>query len=381
MVNIEAHRSGSMTKMKQAVIALLTLIFLWGCAGPEKRKIPTVFYPTPPERPRLQFLHALSTEIDLGRKQSAFQEYLLGKPKTTKRIGKPYDIGSCKGKIYFVDRAYKKLLFLDLSEKRLDLVRDERLGTLVNPSGIFVTADDVKYVADMKRKQVLAFGSDNQFLRAYGGKDMFGKPVDVAVYGDRLYVCDMEKHQVLVLERGTGAPKGTIGGPGQGEGALYKPTHVIVDHKGYVYVNNAFNYKINTYDPKGAFVRSYGYHGDGLGAFARPKGLAIDKSGHLYVVDSAFENVQIFDSASGDLLLFFGGAGTGPGKMYLPSGIHIDYENVGYFKRYVDRDFKIEYLIYVANTFGRSKIGVYGFGKWVGPPLSGEKGGSTGQGQ
>ncbi len=377
-MNTDGHPA-MITKIKHAAIALLAIILFWGCAaGPEKKKSASIFYPPPPERPRLQFLYGISTEMDLGREQSGFRNYLLGEPEKTRNIGKPYDIGSSKGKIYFIDRAYKKLLFLDLADKRMEFLKDEGWGALGNPSGIWITADDVKYVADMKRKQVVVFGGGNKFLRAYGDNDLFGKPVDVAVYGENVYVCDMDKHRVFILDKNTGHVKGALGKQETVEkGALYKPSHVFVDHTGNVYVNNAFSYRISKYDSKGAFVRSYGYHGDGLGSFARPKGLAIDKAGHLYVVDSAFENVQIFDSASGRLLLFFGGAGVSHGKMYLPAGLHIDYENVEYFNQYADKDFKIEYLIYVANRYGNSKIGVYGFGEWVGAPLSGERREST----
>ncbi|NOY67900.1 MAG: hypothetical protein GXP53_00170, partial [Deltaproteobacteria bacterium] len=96
-----------------------------------------------------------------------------------------------------------------------------------------------------------------------------------------------------------------------------------------------------------------------------------DKQDNLYAVDAAFENVQIFDK-KGQLLLFFGGSGTGSGKLYLPAGISIDYKNVKYFSKFADPNFALEYLIYVTSTYGKNKLNVYGFGKWVGETLPGE---------
>ena len=123
------------------------------------------------------------------------------------------------------------------------------------------------------------------------------------------------------------------------------------------------------FDSNGKFIKSFGYQGDTIGAFARPKGLDIDMEGHLYVVDTAFENVQIFDDDTAEPLLFFGGFGPTPGSMYLPSGIYIDYLNVEYFRKYVDKDFSAKYLVYIGNMLGEKKLNVYAFGEWIGPPL------------
>ncbi|MEF9437619.1 MAG: 6-bladed beta-propeller [Candidatus Mariimomonas ferrooxydans] len=158
-------------------------------------------------------------------------------------------------------------------------------------------------------------------------------------------------------------------GLGAKEGKLYKPTHVIVDKEGNLFVNDSFNFRIQMFTQNGKYVKTFGYQGDTMGGFARPKGLDIDRQGHLYVVDTAFENVQIFDSKSTDLLLFFGGFGPAPGSMYLPSSIYIDYQNLEYFKRYADKDFSLKYLVYVGNLLGNKKLNVYGFGKWIGAPL------------
>jgi sugar lactone lactonase YvrE len=360
--------------MKRTVFVLITIIMLLGCAtAPPKKEIETVFYPPLPQRPRLQFLYSITAEEDLGRKWSAFDEFLLGKVESRIKIVKPYDIGSSNGRIYILDRTYKKIFILDLASSKFEFLKDRRLGTLNDPSGIWITADDIKYVADMGRKQIVAFDRDDKFLKAYGGKELFDKPVDVAVHENTLYVCDMNKHQVFALDKDTGKPMLTIGKIGAKEGQFYKPTHVIVDYVGNIFVNDAFNFRIQKFDPRGNFVKSFGFHGDGVGAFARPKGLAIDREGHLYVADAAFENVQIFDGKTAKLLLFFGGAGAAPGSMYLPAGVHIDYTNVDYFAKFVDKDFRLKYLLYVANMFGNHKLNVYGFGEWVGPSLPGEE--------
>jgi hypothetical protein len=125
------------------------------------------------------------------------------------------------------------------------------------------------------------------------------------------------------------------------------------------------------FDKGGAFVKVIGYQGSHPGAFVRPKGLDIDRDGHLYVADAGFEIIQIFDVDSAEPLLPFGKYGPAPGSTYLPAGVHIDYDNVAYFSRYADPDFRVEYLVYVGNMLGDRKLNVYGFGEWVGPSLKG----------
>ena len=340
-----------------------------GCASiPEKQVMSPapVFYPALPQRPRLQFLHSISGENDLGKKQSAFQEFLFGK-RHDQFLGKPYDVAASKGKIYVMDRMYKKIVIMDLKGKRMSFLNDSGIGSFGDPAGIWVSNEDIKYVADMQRKQVVAFDENDHFFRTYGSLEVFEKPIDVAVYGNRIYVVDMGKEQLFILDRDTGQLIKAVGKKGE----FFKPSHVTVGPSGNVFVTDAFHFLIKKFSPDGEFLNTIGFHGDQIGGFSRPKGEAVDKNGRLYVVDAAFENVQIFDD-QGRILLFFGGPGTGPGNLYLPAGIAIDEENTAYFQEFADPNFKLEYLVYVTSMFGKSMLNVYGFGHWIGESLPGE---------
>jgi len=359
-----------MLKINGLLIAVLQVAVLSGCAGTVEKKAEATFYPPLPQQPRLQFLLPITGEEDIGAKQdSGLKEWLIGKQASAKRIRRPHDIASSKGRIYVLDRTFKKILYFDLEKKSLDYIRDEREGALSEPMGLWVTPDDVKYVADKGRKQVLLFDKDNQYIRAYGDKDLFEEPMDVAVYQDRVYVLDYSKMVVVVLDRESGTVLQTIGEPGTDEGKLNRPTHISVDHEGNIYVNDGFNYRVQKFDPKGNYLKHFGYQGDTLGGFARPKGVAVDHTGLVYAVDTAFENTQIFHPDTAEPLLFFGGYGLHAGSMYMPTSVNVDYENLNYFEQYADKDFKLKYLVYVGNQLGQHKLNVYGFGEWVGAPL------------
>jgi len=86
----------------------------------------------------------------------------------------------------------------------------------------------------------------------------------------------------------TGEVIQTIGVLGNDEGEFYKPAQISVDVQGNLYVTDAFNYRIQKFNPNGDFVKVIGFHGDAPGAFARPKGLSIDDEGFLLQTRPAF---------------------------------------------------------------------------------------------
>jgi DNA-binding beta-propeller fold protein YncE len=355
--------------MKKLTVVISMLIICMGCAAiSEEPAAPpaALFYPPLPDRPRLQYLYSISAEHDLGKIQSALQEFIFGKIEGPS-LGRPYDVAAAKGKIYILDRMVKKIVILDLADKKMSFLDDHGIGRLVDPAGIWVSADGFKYVADMQRKQVLAFDDTNRFLRTYGSQAIFEKPVDVAVYGNRMYVIDMGKEQLFILDRDIGQVITAVGAKGE----LFKPSHVTVGPAGDVYVTDAFHFRVKHFAADGRSLDSIGFHGDQVGGFVRPKGAAVDQNGRLYVVDAAFENVQIFDD-QGRMLLFFGGPGNGPGNLHLPSGIAIDNDNTAWFQKFADPHFKLEHLVYVTNLFGKNMLNVYGFGHWIGESLPGE---------
>ncbi len=314
------------------------------------------FYPKPPQQPRLQFLTTINSEDELKSRDISLTT------STFLKIKRPYDMGSVNGRIYISDRKFLKVLVVDLNQRTL-----RSIAGPYEAAGIWVTDDDYKYIADFSNRQIIVFDDNNKIAGIYKNDELFDKPTDVAVFEDRIYVCDLNKHQIFVIDKDSGDIIHQIGGVGTEEGKFYKPTHVIVDREGNLYVNDFFNLRIQKLDPDGNHIRSFGQPGDTLGAFARPKGISIDREGHLYAVDAAFENVQIFDNETTDLLLFYGVFGLEPGNTYLPNAIFIDYHNVNYFKQYAHKDFDLQYLVYVGNTWGPVRLNVYGFGNWIGP--------------
>jgi DNA-binding beta-propeller fold protein YncE len=352
---------------------MFVFAMFFGCAGQEIKKEagPVIFYPALPQKPRVQFLKYIMIETDLAKKTTTFDEFLFGEEVKIRRIGRPIDIGSAKGKIYVADRLFKAILIIDLVKNEFVNMRTTGIGYISEPGGMWMTDDGIKYIVDMGRKQVLVYDALDQFVTAYGEREQFERPVDVAVHESRVYVSDLARNSVIVVDKNTGQTIQEIGELGKDEGQLYKPSYLAIDKEGNLFVTDGFNYRIQMFDSSGKYIKSFGFQGDKPGTFARPKGIAVDREDHLYAVDAAFENIQLFDIETKDLLLHFGQSTGAAGSMYLPAPVYVDYHNVDYFQKFADKDFKLKYVLIVGNLVGNKRVGVYGFGDWIGPILPG----------
>lgn len=343
--------------------AVLSGILLLSACVETPRDTGTVFYPPLPELPRVQFLTTINTDKDIGGKSGSF---LFGSDRESAQLVRPFDVAHEKGKIYIADASLRAIVIVDLVAKKFDYIEETKGGPFRNPMGIFIAENGHKYIADAGREQVIVLDENNEFHRAYGKKGQF-RPLAVAVDGDRVYVVDVQESEIEVLDRLSGESIGKIGGTGTEDGRFQWPTRVTLDAEGSLFVTDFLNFRIQKLDKNGRFIRAIGENGSFPGATPRPKGIAVDSKGYLYVVDGAFELVQIFDSNSAEVLMGFGKFGPKPGGNWLPSGVGIDYDNLDYFSKYVDKNFRADYLVYVVNQSGFRKLNVYAFGEWIGP--------------
>lgn len=346
------------------------LALLTGCvATPSKAPVQkeAVFYPRPPDAPRIQHLatYASARDLETAKERSGLKNFLLGEEKLEEALVRPYGVAMSKGKIYVADSRGPGLAIFDLKAKTFSLMSGSGSGRMQRPINVSIDADGTKYVTDTARNQVLVYDKGDRFLAAYGGKGEF-KPVDIAIAGERLYVVDIEHHEVQVLDKRSGKLQFKFGRTGlDAEKALHQPTNLAIGREGDIYVVETGNFRVARFTPEGKFVRHYGEAGQVPGQFARPKGIAMDRAGRMYVGDAAFQNVQIFDH-DGRILMAFGQPVDNSPGLNLPAGIAIDYDDVALFRGLAAPGFTIEYLILVVSQFGPNQVDVFGFGKMSG---------------
>jgi 6-bladed beta-propeller len=316
-----------------------------------------VVYPSPPDTARFQYLRTINSSEYFGQR-TGFAAFIMGK-EPVMPIGKPYGISVRNGILYICDPVITGLEKFNFATRKFSTFIPGGLGRLRSPLTCFVDSDEHMFVADPGRKDVVEFDKQENFVARYGDTGAF-KPTEVLVYKNRVWVTNPGSHTINIYDHATHDlvehfPRAYEAGD---DGFLYSPYNfTITDDE--VYVTDFGDFKIKIFDHAGKFLRSVGSYGTNIGQFVRPKGIAVDREQNLFVVDAGFENVQIFNKES-QLLMFFGGSYKGPGDMWLPAKVVIDYDHNKYFEKYVDKHFDLKYLVFVSNQYGPDKINVYG---------------------
>ncbi len=343
-----------------ALLAGICGVASFGCTTPSNTDWGPVFYPPPPQRPRIQFLTSIENAQDVEDSTGALTTFLVGDQKTDRSFRKPTAVASHDGVIYVADPGWDTVLTVDLEEKNFDSIGDRGTGKLQIPVALAIDSTGNKFIADTGRRQVVQFNERNEFVRAYGNPEKL-RPTGVAVSDHFLYVVNRNENRVETYDRMSKKKIGEFGEFGQRKGQFNIPTSIVRNKDGHLFVTDSANFRIQEFDAQGEYIKEFGFLGDGPGTFARPRGASVDRSGHLFVADAAFENVQIWDISNAQVLLAFGGSGVGPGNMYLPASVHVDYDLVDQFRKYVDSEFNLEYVVIVANNYGPHKLAIFGF--------------------
>ncbi len=338
---------------------------LGGCASTEGKKTPVFYFPTPPDEPRLQYLFSFCTQKQLnGGNDNSFLSYVTGRKVPETGLGKPYGAASGKGKLYICDTELGGVVEVDLAKRRMGMLDAQGEGELKMPLNMSVDTDGSLYVADTGRNQVVIFDAKENFVGAIGKVGEL-KPRDVVVNQTRIYVADLQTHNVHVYDKVTreklfDIPRGNDATNREIE--IQTPTNLALDSRGRLYVADTGHFRVKVFDAEGKFIYSVGEFGDGLGQFSRLKGIAVDQENRLYAVDAMSQVVQMFDDQK-QLLMFFGDPTISPKFDNLPAKVLVDYDNLKYFSNMVAPGFKAQFLVYVINQFGPHKVSVYAFGQ------------------
>ncbi|HYS43465.1 MAG TPA: hypothetical protein VEM32_05740, partial [Geobacteraceae bacterium] len=327
-----------------------------GCAT--SQKFPPLFWPAPPDAPRIQYLTAIKDSTDVEEKASVSLLDLGKKEKGVTPIVKPYGIAVKKGKIYICDTIQAEVVILDLPGKKVaTLSGNKGEGRLKKPINVAVDDDGFIYVSDTVRREVLKYTPDGAYLKVVA-HDL--KPMGIAVDELYLYVLDGEKMLIRLFDRGTGEQVRSFGQEGDERGRLFTPLGIGLDGKGGVYVTN-MDGRIIQFDRDGHPLKMFGKLGSSLSEYVRPRSVVLDRDGIMYVVDAGTQDVRMMTEMF-QLLLEFPAPGS-RGALNVPAGIAVSEENLPYYQQFAEPDFVLERVIFVVSQFGDHKISIYGLGK------------------
>jgi DNA-binding beta-propeller fold protein YncE len=304
-------------------------------------------FPPPPEQARFHFERTImsSADITIEDRETKWKRILTGETDESTGFSKPFDVEACQGRIYVSDTVRRAVLMFDVPNAKFSEIGLDEPGALRKPLGMAVDADCNLYVVDGTMRRVVVYDQDGNFLKAFGGMDMFERPshVDVDAVAQYAYVVDTggvsnELHRIRVFDIASGQHVFDIGERGSGRGQFNLPRDIAVGPDNRIYVVDGANFRVQVFEADGTFVKTFGSIGVYPGQFSRPKGVDTDPEGNVYVTDTAFGNFQIFDPR-GQLLLFVGSRSESPApaQYMLPAGIAIDEDGRVYM---VDQFFR-----------------------------------------
>ncbi|ABB33115.1 NHL repeat containing protein [Geobacter metallireducens RCH3] len=340
-----------------AVLAAMAALFA-GCAGQQVKSEQRFFWPPLPERPRIEWLNAYSSQNDFPK--SATEKFLttiigeeegisLSKPITVRSDG--------RGKVYVGDPGAPGVYVFDFVNNIMrPFGKAEAEARIEQPVGIAIDENGRIYVSDTKKAAIMVFHQDETPAALINLKGMVEKIGDIAYdrIGKHLLALDVRGHKVLVLSL-RGELLSSFGNRGTKPGEFNFPSALTVNNKGEIIVADAMNARIQIFSSDGKFLRMFGQRGDSPGTLQLIKGVAVDSDDNIYVTDGKGHKFEIF-STTGDYLLTVGGAfsalttgKTAPGGFVIPQGIDIDKDNMIYVVDQLNRRFQV--FRYISDSY------------------------------
>lgn len=342
------------------------VFFLISCSpklSPNKASVSTekIFYPKDADTAYFQLLKGITSNADFIS-LSKFQEAILGKQKPL-WIRKPYGITVTKNKIYIADISLNGLDIIDLKNNEFTQFKPyhRNLEFILT---VDVDENGDRYIVDSNNMKVFVYDLNGKFKTVFDVPEN-KRPIRIRVRNDKIYMADLISKKINIYDKNTfklidQLPKNVTY---EDEGYIYMPMDFDITDE-YIYVIDSGAWKVKIYTHEGKLVKSFGGQGNDFGLFVRPKSIAVDKEGNILVLDSTTRLIQIFNS-NGDLLTLFGypyqiDEYKFASALMVPTQMVIDYNNLEYFKPYVDPKYNLKYLVYVINQKGNGLLKVYG---------------------
>mmetsp|Transcript_3944 Transcript_3944/g.6490 ORF Transcript_3944/g.6490 Transcript_3944/m.6490 type:complete len:561 (-) Transcript_3944:49-1731(-) len=248
--------------------------------------------------------------------------------------GEPH-VADCIGSVHHpsgvaFDHTGRYLFIVDQSNHRVqvfDSMTQEVLGAYGSkglgpshfdmPCGIVADRENKIIVSDLlnHRLQVLEFNPRTQelsFLQSIGsegsgpGQFSFPKGLGLTENGG-LLVCDSANHRVQVLDMDGFSMIREFGSYGFGDGQFDSPLAATITCTGEILISDGNN-RIQVFDGKGGFLRSFGVRGKKDGFFHYPVGIAVNDENALFVCDQGNHRIQVFNASDGSFIHKWGGS-------------------------------------------------------------------------
>ncbi len=153
------------------LLVLVTLTLLGACAAPEIQRRTDLFWPLPPDPPRISFVMSLSEPRDMGVRRGFFRratEFLFGREEPPRLI-RPHSVFSDgRGRLYVSDTGLQVVHVFDLDRRSYRQVFRIPGGRLLSPIGVAVDPQGRLFVSDSELDRVVVFDERGRYTRSLG---------------------------------------------------------------------------------------------------------------------------------------------------------------------------------------------------------------------
>ncbi|ELT93780.1 hypothetical protein CAPTEDRAFT_99644, partial [Capitella teleta] len=176
-------------------------------------------------------------------------------------------------------------------------IRTIGAAVLQRPYGLALTNDGHLLVIDHGRKagdaSVVRFEQDGRLVKRSPFEPLsnaaYSKCRFIAVWRDSLYVVDLGKSVVYVTDF-DGKEKRRFGQFGRNEGDFREPSGISVDPKGFVYIADSKNDRIQIFDAEGTFLSLVSLNHNLL----RPSDIHVTSDKYLLVSNYLKHNAHVY---------------------------------------------------------------------------------------
>jgi hypothetical protein len=176
------------------------------------------------------------------------------------------------------------------------------------PSSVQPRPDGSFFLTAFGSNEVLRYDVNFRLLETMkGGLEGFNRPFDVLELPDGSLLVSEYGANKITRCTSRGEKLKSFGGTGSGNGQLLGPQYLASDGKGFVYVTDWGNSRVNKYDTDGVFILA-------IPSLSGPSGIAINED-RLFVSEKDKKRVSVFDT-NGNFL-----RAIGQGTLSSPEGL------------------------------------------------------------
>ena len=192
------------------------------------------------------------------------------------------------------------ITILDREHKRIRSIgsRGNEKGQLDFPSGVAITSKGTILVADSLNNRIQEYTMEGDCISCFGAKGsdplQFDYPTGITINKTtgQVFIADSCNHRIQVLN-----PDLTFshmfGTAGSKQGQFRFPNDVAIDNKGFVFVTDRHNNRIQKFTAEGQYVLLFNVKA------ANPSGITIDNNDLVYVNSINTDNVTVYTTNGG----------------------------------------------------------------------------------